>query len=113
MPNETDFFEFAPGWRPEVGDEVIGTVVDVTTGENEYGKYPIITLKRDDGSLVAVHGFHTVLRNQFKRARPRVGEQVGVRYIQSDTDNEKGYHNYSVRVKRNEGGTLDWDAIPD
>jgi hypothetical protein len=32
--------EFAPAWRPQPGDKLVGTVTDLTAREGEYGRIP-------------------------------------------------------------------------
>jgi hypothetical protein len=107
MSNEMNL-EQAEGWKPEVGDVVVGTVVDLARQRSEYtgDLYPIITVQRDDGTLVAIHCFHTVLRNRMIELQPQIGETIGVKYI-SETEEvkEKGKKTrnkpaiYNVRVK--------------
>ena len=99
-----DPFDFAPGWRPEPGSTVTGEVVSVDLGENKWGSYPIVTVVQDDGEKIAIHGFHTVLRNALERARPMPGARMAVRYVGLVTEDKKGkaletdYHGYQVRM---------------
>jgi hypothetical protein len=67
---------FAQAWKPEVGDKLIGEITDLDERENEYGVYPIVTIVTDEGEELAVHGFHTVLRNELAKRRPRVGDRI-------------------------------------
>jgi hypothetical protein len=69
------------GWRPEAGDYVLGTVVAVDTREGDYGPYPYVEIEKADGSIVGVHGFHTVLKNELARTKPEVGDTLGVKYF--------------------------------
>lgn len=100
--------EQAEGWRPEVGDVVIGEVVDLARQRSEYtGElYPIVTVKREDDSLIAIHCFHAILRNRMIELAPRIGETIGVKYISATEEiKEKGKKTrnkaaiYTVRVK--------------
>ena len=100
-----DPFDFAPGWRPEPGSTVQGEVLAVDMGENKWGSYPIVTIQQDvTGEKIAIHGFHTVLRNALERARPMPGRRIAVRYIGLVTEDKKGkpletdYHGYQVRM---------------
>lgn len=112
----------AAGWKPEVGDVLVGEVLDVTRAVNfnQDGYYPIITIKPDRGSSrpinsvdedysqgdpVAIHGFHTVLRNRLIELKPLVGERIGIKYVSAtEQTGEKGRKGnkpavYNVRVE--------------
>lgn len=96
----------AEGWRPEPGDVVIGVVDEVTSREGDYGPYPLIVIEQEDGELVAVHAFHTVLKNEIEAQAPSVGDEIGVKYL--GTQEPKGglkkgqdpFHAYRVRLDR-------------
>jgi hypothetical protein len=96
--------EYAPAWRPTPGDKLAGTVTDITARDGEYGRYAIVTLNTGDGE-VALHCFHEVLANEFARIAPKVGDEVGVKYVGKDPD--KGYHRYRVR-RAGDGDSFDW-----
>jgi hypothetical protein len=107
-----DPFDFAPGWRPEPGDTVIGKVEGLDRAENKWGAYPVVTLVTDDGERIAVHGFHTVLRNALRRARPMPGSRIAVRYVGLVSEDKSGkalvqdYHGYQVRMLDQDAGTF-------
>lgn len=112
-PHDDSEFEFAPGWRPNVGESLTGTVVARDKGENEYGPYVILTLRPDKGrtihvqdpdgearaiqteetDAVAVHCFGTVLGNSVKKVRPKVGERIafkkGEKYLRKGVDESR------------------------
>jgi hypothetical protein len=46
-----------------------------------------------------------VLANELARIAPKIGDQVGVKYVGKDPD--KGYHRYRVR-RDGEGDTFNW-----
>lgn len=74
----------APGWKPEVGDSIVGTIVDIDERDSAYGEgtYPVLTIRRDDdGEEVAVHCFHSVLKSEIARKRPQVNDAIGIRYL--------------------------------
>ena len=87
--------QFAPAWRPEPGDKLVGTVTELTERDGAYGPYPIITLRQEDGEEFAVHAFHGVLQSELARVAPKHGDTLGIKY--SGKDQEKGYHRYRVR----------------
>lgn len=69
------------GWRPEAGDQLTGKLTDITTGESEYGRYPIVTITTDTGDEVAVHGFHHSLKNRLREMRPALGDTLTIKYL--------------------------------
>jgi len=73
---------YAEGWRPEEGDTLLGRVTDLSMGASTYGRYPIVTVAPEDGGdAVAVHAFHTGLKNRLAELRPKVGERIGIKYL--------------------------------
>lgn len=102
-------------WRPdqEGPDTLIGTVVDIQVGSSDYGTYPIVVIRNDEGVEKAIHGFHSVLQNELKKHRPNIGERVGVKYQGEITPKSGGrpYKGYRVVVEREAGGSFDWGAI--
>lgn len=101
---------FAPGWRPEAGDQIVGTIVDISEGEGDYGPYPIVTIETADGDL-AVHAFHTVLRKELAAKRPVEGDRVGIKYLGIPAG--KKYEAYRVALERAtpRAGGPDWGAV--
>ena len=73
--------DLAPAWRPdqEDADILIGQVISIEMGSSEYGSYPLLVVRQEDGTEKAVHAFHTVLRNELMKARPNVGETIGIK----------------------------------
>ena len=100
--------EFAPAWKPQPGDKLVGIVTDLSVRDGTYGQYPIITLRGGDGEL-AVHAFHEVLQNELGRVAPKLGDHIGIKYVGKDPD--KGYHRY--RVRRDGDESFDWGRFGD
>ena len=60
-----------------------------TSRTTEYGTYPIVTLRNDAGDgEYAVHGFHTVLKNELAKRPPRIGERLGIKYLGQRTSGD-------------------------
>lgn len=73
------------GWRPEPGDKVWGTVVDITdSDEGDFGPHPIVVIQTPSGALVGVHAFHQILRNdverKIKRGTLKIGTEIAIQY---------------------------------
>ena len=89
--------------------------VDVRTG-GEWGDYPIVTVKKEDGEEVAVHAFRTVLLNEFVSKAPKIGEELEIHYGGTKTPNRPGakpYHVYKLVVIGREGGAFAWGRFGD
>ena len=109
------------GWRPKPGDTISGIVIGVTrSGEGQFGAYPIVTIRKDDGSDVAVHAFHTVLQRELVKLRPVVGETIAIAYLgdQKDKDGkvvkkpgQDPAQIYRVACGRENEGTQVWDEF--
>lgn len=100
---------YAEGWRPNPGDRIAGTVVDIAATDGGYGVYPIVTLKTSGGE-VAVHAFHTVLRRELARRRPSVGDDLEITYLgkqKAKGAQDRGYDGYRVRSSKDTVG-YDW-----
>lgn len=98
----------AEGWRPEVGDKVIGTIVELDETDGGFGTYPVVTILTDEGDEVAVHGFHTVLKNELAKKRPKVGDRIGISY--GGKAKGKSYERYRVILEQDRS-ELDWERI--
>ncbi len=103
----------AEAWRPQVGDTLIGKVVelDIRTGV-EFGDYPIVTVQTDDGRDLAWHCFHAVAKAELARRRPVVGDVIGVKALGRPAG--KSYESYRVVVEHADpqaADGVDWAAI--
>lgn len=93
---------YAPAWNPNRGAKLIGRVLAIEhfTG-GAYGTYPILTVQPFAGEPVSVHAFHQVLAGQLARARPQIGELVGIKYEgKVERDGAADYHAFRVVVDR-------------
>lgn len=92
--------DYAPAWRPEPGDKLVGVVVDLSEREGLDGIYPIVTVRTDDGTDVAFHAFHTVAANELAKLRPKIGDQIGIKYVGriQGANSRSSYHGYRVRT---------------
>lgn len=104
-------------WRPdqEDADMLIGEVVEIQIGTSDYGRYPIVVIRKDDGEEKAVHGFHTVLRNELAKNQPQVGERTGIKYL-GDVETKPGskfksFKGYRVQVEREKGSAFNWNQL--
>jgi hypothetical protein len=107
----------AKAWRPDESDPnpVVGTVTNVEMGASEYGSYPIVTIQTEAGEEFAIHGFRTVLKNEFMKQRPQPGERIGVKDLGEQATKPgskfKSYHGYVLKVERAQGSAFDWNRL--
>jgi hypothetical protein len=92
--------DLPPAWKPIPGEVLVGQVEGYDTYVGKYGESKVCFLRdQASGSLVSVYLSSTVLFNEFKKLRPKVGETVGIRYL-GKVDGDDGYHRYKVIVDR-------------
>jgi hypothetical protein len=103
---ETRLDSSAEAWKPSPGEKLIGVVVDVDSRTTEYGTYVVLTLRQENGDERAVHAFHTVLKREFAKRPPRLGEELGIKYLGKS---DKGYEAY--RIVWDEVVPPDWKQI--
>jgi hypothetical protein len=105
----------AAAWRPAPDEKIVGKVTAIDVYDGGHGPYPIITVERvDNGELAAIHSFHTVLRNEFAKARPRIGDVVGVLYLGKKIGaSGVSYQGYRVAVAGKEPPPMDWSQFDD
>lgn len=107
-----DTWDFAEAWRPEVGDVVEGKISSLSVGHSDYGQHPIIELTKEDGTRVAIHAFHTTLRNKLAEVKPKVGNTLAVKYfgeVEPKSGKGPSYHKYLV--KSDAVTEFNWDAM--
>lgn len=115
-----DVFDYAPGWMPEDGESLTGTVTERSVGSGAYGDYIVITMRPDAGQAinvseektrmpivttgddderVAVHCYGAVLDNGIRRIRPQIGGRLAFRKLGKRT--RKGGDDSNERDKFN------------
>ena len=100
---------YPTSWKPRVGDMLVGPIARYSSGTTDYGTYPIAVISDEESQeLWSVWLVHTVLRDEFRKQRPKVGERVGVKRL---PDADKGYKRYVLRVDRPEPDVPDFDAF--
>src|SRR5438105_4409765 len=98
----------AEAWVPGTNDELIGRIVSISTRTSGgYDPYPIYTVKPEDGDALAFHAYHTVAQNLLNEVEPRVGDEIGIRYLGKVTPDGGGnpYHSYRIVIERAGEGT--------
>lgn len=111
-----DLQGYADAWRErDPGDILEGEVVGLSSHDNGYGRYPIVTVRMHDGHRLALHAWHAVAKMKLVELRPEIGEQIQITYLgmkQPRDPKAKPYNNYSIVMPdRPASGGIDWDAI--
>jgi hypothetical protein len=92
--------ESPPAWKPVPGEVLVGTVEAYDTFVGKYSESKVCILRdQAEDSLISVYLSPTVLYNEFKKMRPKIGERVGIRYL-GKADGDEGYHRYKVVIDR-------------
>jgi hypothetical protein len=103
---------YPEAWKPEPGDKILGRVLSISVIESKFGgSYPLVELVTDDDTEIAVHGFHTVLKSELARVKPRPGDMLGIKFF--GKDDKVDYLRYRVLLERAEPSSesVDWDAV--
>jgi hypothetical protein len=101
---------FPEGWRPNAGDKLIGVVIGLESRSGEYGEYPIVSVRTDDGHDLAFHAFHTVARGELEKLPPKLGDRIGIAY--HGPHPVKGYERYRIVIVRGAGEAAGDEALP-
>jgi hypothetical protein len=97
----------AEAWIPENdGPLIVGHIVSFGEFDAGYGPYPIVTIRREDGSERAVHCQREVLVDELAKVAPTLGERIGIKWLGKPEGKE--YHRYLVRVDRPANASPDW-----
>lgn len=99
----------APAWKPEnAGDFIAGTVMNIFTSASKFdrpGDEPskAMIVRQRSGEETTVYCNGTVLKNQFDRSNPQIGDLVAVKYLGmtgSAKNAGQSYQNYQMKVVR-------------
>jgi hypothetical protein len=110
----TDENSYPEAWKPQAGATLTGTMVGVEMIDpNGKGAYPVVTIRGEDGQEHAVHAFHSVLKRELARRRPKAGDELSIVYEGQREGGAYGkYHSY--RVTGGQAGEVNWDSmLPD
>jgi hypothetical protein len=104
--------DFPESWAPQkAGDILVGRFVRVDEASTHYGPCKIVVLEDRNGDERGVWLLHVVLKQEFRRARPKPGELVAVRFLgEKEGAGGQPYKRYRVVVQREEAGP-DWDNL--
>lgn len=68
-------------WVAEEGDQLTGTVISLGELEGDYGPYPTVEIRDEDGKYWMWHAFDTVAKNELARQKPSIGDAIGIAYL--------------------------------
>lgn len=99
-------------WDPEPGERVSGTVVEIDECQSSFGPdaYPVVTIKTEDGDFVSIYCSRSVLLGQMQRARPQIGDRIGVRFDgKKMSKSGNSYFAYRVVNATKRKSSYQWD----
>lgn len=99
-------------WKPAPGEWTAGVVRHIEMRPTRFQPVPVVTIANENGIEQSVWLLHTVLRNEFRKARIMPGELVFIRYDGKREPEGGGsaYDHYTVRVDRAEQ-PFDWTIV--
>jgi hypothetical protein len=125
--NEIIKIRSAQAWRPSAGDMVDGTVVKLLARESDFGIYPIVIMDTGEPQYIAIHAFHTILRDALRELKTKPSDELVVVYQGKTQSNKpygedaetkkklyRSYHNYLV-IGNGVDSTVEftWDSDTD
>jgi hypothetical protein len=110
---ERDAAEPPTAWKPEPGDLLLGSILDIDARTTAHSKRPndcpvITILNEDDEVVYDWWAYHDVAKKELAKLRPKVGERIAVRYMGRHPN---GYFMYKIRIDRQDRGTFDWSRV--
>lgn len=96
--------------------EIVGTIFDADEGDGDYGPYPILYIRDEDGNNWRWHVYGGVAQGRVIKLKPEIGDTIGARYLgEVDSKNYKGkkYRNWKIVVEKASGASSgpDWDSM--
>ena len=104
-------YEQVDAWRPQPGQELIGTIVRINDRKTDQGVYPVVTIREADGSKLAFHAFHAVAKTRLAEENPLPGDEMAIRYLGEQEGKNFTYHNYRIVVEHNQMPTKDAENV--
>lgn len=99
LGHETEAWE---PWKEDgegEGAAIAGTVTDVSYRDGDWGPYPVLELRDGAGDHYSVPLYHTVLKNEFAKRNPQLGDTVGIAYKgRKQTKGGQSFHSSELRV---------------
>lgn len=100
-------------WRPDQddADTIIGVVTGIDRADGDWGPYPIVFIRQDNGTEKSVHAFRSVLKSELQKKQPQIGERIGIKYLGEVKGANRSYIGYRVELERANGATFDWNSL--
>ena len=86
----------ATTWKPDEGDELVGTLIDAAKVHGKYGIQKVLTIRDDDDQVWTVWCGPKVLDNLLSDKKPKVGAGIMFKYggKQESKSGGNAYHSY-------------------
>lgn len=96
-----------PFWDPEPGETIIGTVIRYEDRQTKVGPCRVAVIEDvETDEPVSVWLSRMVLKNEFEKQSPRIGDTVGLKF-HGERETRRGdstYFHYTLRVVRTKAG---------
>jgi hypothetical protein len=107
--------EYAPSWKLEEGAIAVGKIISYNQAQTAYGEAWVCVMEEESSGPLSVWLTSTVLIDQFKKLKPRVGERIGIKCL--GKHREKKYWRFLTKVDRQEEQPdfetiRGWDRLP-
>lgn len=101
---------------PDHPNPLTGTIVEIEEVEGDYGPYPLIHIRDDDGNEWRWSVFGGVAQGRVAKLRPNVGDRIGVKFLGDKPSRNyqgKTYRDWKIIVEPASGQAPapNWDAI--
>jgi hypothetical protein len=106
----TDAGSEYPAFIDPKDEDVEGIVTGFSEGATKFGSAVIVNLKVGDTER-SLWLTQTVLKSQFARLKPKVGERVKVEYLGQRDGASGEYHNYRVTAPDRPPFVPDWSQL--
>jgi hypothetical protein len=83
MLEDVENEDTTPSWTPDEPASLAGTITKIGSTKSDYhdDPIPVWTLKQQDGELIRLAGFRSVLMRDMNDADAEVGDLVAVKYF--------------------------------
>ena len=100
-------------WKPQPGDELIGTITSITERESQYGWYPVIAIAQDEtGTVFEINAARGGILDDVIAHKPKPGDKIGLRFVgPQEKPNGSTWDKFTVAFE-DEGNTEpDWERM--
>jgi hypothetical protein len=87
-----------PSWKPEIGDTLVGRIVDSEIVLTKWGEAETAIIEDDTGTRTRLYVTPAVLKTLWTNEQPGIGDQIGVKRVAPPEG--KTWKNFILKVDR-------------